>query len=112
MFIVNYDRDVVVNVDNISAICVENKHIQAVTAQNMRITLGAYATEGRANEVFKEMMRAIFMPMMLSLKNCVMGSDDIEHFKEMGVELLQVKDNSDKITAQRLDCGVYYMPEE
>lgn len=112
MFIVNYNREVVVNMDNISAICVENKYIQAVTAHDMRITLGAYASESRGKEVFKEMMKAVFMPMMLFLKDCVMDNNDIVHFKEMDVEILQVQDNSGKISAQMIDRGIYYMTEE
>lgn len=61
MYIVDYVRGEVVNIDNSISIYVDEDKVYAVTTIR-DIVLGEYETPDRAKEVFKEMLEECFNP--------------------------------------------------
>lgn len=110
MFIVNSDRDHVVNMNRIETIRIEGNYIVAIST-NDKIYLGKYSPENRTNEVFKEMLRSLFVTTMY-MQNCNMDDDIIKSFKENKMNVFITKDSSEKVSVTQLECAIYYMPEE
>lgn len=108
MFIVDYERGEVANIDNATSIYVDEKRIYAVTTVR-DILLGEYDTPDRAKEVFAEMLEKVFPPNTFVCQNCEM-SDLAEIEKQARKTPLFVQCQGDA-TIQRFDIGVYYMPE-
>lgn len=109
MYIVDYERGEVVNIDNATSIYRDEKNILAVTTVR-DIILGSYESENRAKEVFKEMLEMVFPPNTFVCQNCEM-SDLAEIEKQARKTPLFVQCQGDA-TIQRFDIGVYYMPEQ
>ena len=109
MYIVDYERGEVVNIDNATSIYRDEKNILAVTTVR-DIILGSYESENRAKEVFKEMLEMVFPPNTFACQNCEM-SDLAEIEKQARKTPLFVQCQGDA-TIQRFDIGVYYMPEQ
>ena len=108
MYIVDYERGEVVNIDNATSIYRDEKNILAVTTVR-DIILGSYESENRAKEVFAEMLEKVFPPNTFVCQNCEM-SDLAEIEKQARKTPLFVQCQGDA-TIQRFDIGVYYMPE-
>lgn len=109
MYIVDYERGEVANIDNATSIYVDEKRIYAVTTVR-DILLGEYDTPDRAKEVFKEMLEMVFPPNTFVCQNCEM-SDLAEIEKQAMKTPLFIQCQGDA-TIQRFDIGVYYMPEQ
>lgn len=112
MFIVSQNRDIVVNVDNITNIYIENENIIIARAvDSEEIFLGMY--HNKTNEVFKEMLKNVFPPSTLIFHNCMLDKESLSAFKdkqELGA--IFVSDDTNRAEVKMFDCGVYYMPEE
>lgn len=89
MFIVDMNRKITVNVDNVICITQEAKRITAVTKVD-DIILGTYSTEESAAEVYENMLKNIFSPNFIVTGESEIGEPE----------------------ANLYDCGVYYMQEE
>lgn len=115
MFIVDWERNTVLNVDNFSGIFLADRKIFAkyanVAGHKLQdLSIGEYATKERAAEVFKDMLEKCF-PV-----NCLVTSslpDDVNEFwdkmSKEGFKDLVVKNDCH---VERFDIGTYYMPEE
>lgn len=109
MFIVSKDRDVVVNIDNITNLYIENgNNILARTVDSEEILLGRYLDH--AGDVFKELLGNIFVPNMV-VTNQTIPDDFAEQFKGLnnkpwGIAL------ADGANVVPYAIDVYYMPEE
>ena len=108
MYIVDYERGEVVNIDNATSIYRDEKNILAVTTVR-DIILGSYESENRAKEVFAEMLEKVFPPNTFVCQNCEM-SDLAEIEKQARKTPLFVQTQGDA-KIERFDIGVYYMPE-
>lgn len=112
MFIVNQDRDGIINTDNVVRIFVENEvRIVAETTGNYNIILGMYVKrEKKAQEVFEEILNAVFIPNLIAI-NTVVPDDYEEKFKGFQNEPwgIAVGEGAD---IKPFDRAVYYMPEE
>ena len=108
MYIVDYERGEVVNIDNATSIYRDEKNILAVTTVR-DIILGSYESENRAKEVFAEMLEKVFPPNAFICQNCEM-SDLAEIEKQARKTPLFVQTQGDA-KIERFDIGVYYMPE-
>lgn len=111
MFIVDCDRENVVNVDNVMNVRIDGKKIIAVTKTD-DITIGAYTTDKRAKEVFIEMLRDVFPPSLLIVKNCDVDPEMQKFISGRNMTGVYVSDGTNKADVQMFNCGVYYMPEE
>lgn len=112
MFIISQNRDVVVNVNNITNIYIENENrIIARAVDSEEIFLGMYLS--RTNEVFKEMLLKVFPPTTLIFKNCELDMEDTSRMRDIAADakIISVKDDNCVSEARIYDCGVYYMPE-
>lgn len=110
MFIINQDRNVMVNTDHIINIYVEDTKVQARTSAGYTV-LGIYDHhENRADEVFKEMLGNMFIPNLVAV-NTVVTEDYAEKFKSFankpwGIAIGPGED------IKPFNREVYYMPEE
>jgi len=109
MFIVDYERGEVANIDNVTSIYVDEKRIYAVTTVR-DILLGEYDTPDRAKEVFAEMLKKVFPPNLMVAHNCTLDKMKIEEMRSEHNMPLVVNTVGDA-RIERFDCGVYYMPE-
>lgn len=109
MFIVDYERGEVANIDNATSIYVDEKRIYAVTTVR-DILLGEYDTPDRAKEVFEEMLKYVFPPNLMVAHNCTLDKMKIEEMRSKHNMPLVVNTVGDA-RIERFDCGVYYMPE-
>ena len=109
MYIVDYERGEVVNIDNSISIYADEKKIYAVTTVR-DIVLGEYETPDRAKEVFAEMLEKVFPPDIFICQNCEMAdlSRIEEEARKTAPFFIQTKDGA-KI--ERFNISVYYMPE-
>lgn len=113
MFIVNQDRNEIINADNVVRIFVENEvRIVAETSGGDSIILGMYVKrEKKAQEVFEEILKTMFIPNVVAI-NTVVTDDYAERFRGMignkpwGIAIGPGED----IRPYARD--VYYMPEE
>lgn len=109
MFIVDYERGEVVNINNATSIYRDEKNILAVTTVR-DIILGSYESENRAKEVFEEMLKYVFTPNLMVTHNCTLDKMKIEEMRsEHNIPLVVNTVGDARI--ERFDCGVYYMPE-
>ena len=109
MYIVDYERGEVVNIDNTISVRMDKNKITAVTKID-DIVLGIYDTPERTTAVFDEMLAKCFPPNTFVCQNCEM-SDLAEIEKQARKTPLFVQCQGDA-TIQRFDVGVYYMPEQ
>lgn len=112
MFIVNQDRNELVNADNVVRIFVENEvRIMAETPGGDSIVLGMYANrKGKANEVFGEFLNTIFVPNLIAV-NTMVPDDYAEKFKNLGNQPWGIAIGSGE-DIKPFTREVYYMPEE
>jgi hypothetical protein len=108
MFIVNADRDSIVNMDNVINIYVEGNRILAFTKVDDMV-LGLYRSEERAKDVFAEMLKEAFPPSTWIFKNCSIEPGEYKRFKDIENGAICVSGQNAKV--EQFDCGVYYMPE-
>lgn len=109
MFIVDYERGEVVNIDNSTSIYRDELNIIAATSVR-DIILGKYGSEDRAKEVFAEMLEKVFPPNTFVCQNCEMSDlAEIEKQARKTPLFVQCQGNA---TIQRFDIGIYYMPEQ
>ena len=113
MYIVDFERSEVVNMDNVNSIALGNKTKSNEIIANMNngdiIILGVYDDSERACEVFDMLLAYCFPPSIYSMNNCNLGKDEIKKVT-MEIEPLLVSSiGNTKI--ERFDSGVYYMPE-
>jgi hypothetical protein len=109
MFIVNADRNSVVNMDNVISVYVTGERILAVTKVD-DIVIGLYRTDERAQEVYAEMLKEAFPPFTWGFQNCEITPEEYQEFRNIENGVTCVSGPDGKI--ERYDCGVYYMPEE
>ena len=107
MFIVDMNRKITVNVDNVICINQDVKRITAVTKVD-DIILGNYSTEERAAEVYREMLENIFPPNFIVTKNTDVDFDELQKMKCNAIQLITAGEPEVKL----YDCGVYFMPGE
>lgn len=112
MFIVSKDRDVVINMDNVTNIYIENgNNIMARAVDSEEILLGRYIN--CAYEIFADMLQKAFPPATLIFQNCMPDKESISAFKDkVDLGAIVVSDATDRAEVKMYDCGVYYMPEE
>lgn len=115
MFIVDWERNTVLNVDNFSGIFLADRKIFAKYAnvaghKSQDLSIGEYATKERAAEVFKDMLEKCF-PANFQITSCL--PDDVNIFWE------KINEGFGDLMVDRNDChighfniGTYYMPEE
>ena len=110
MYIVDYKRGEVVNIDNTASIYRDGKNIIAVTTVR-DIILGSYESDNRVKEVFEEMLKWVFPPNMMVAHNC--PSDEIMKIQEMMSEhnMPLILNTMGDARIERFDCGAYYMPQ-
>ena len=111
MFIVDCDCENIVNVDNVTNVRIDGKKIIAVTKTG-DVTIGAYATDERAKEVFAKMLRDVFPPSLMVIKNCEVDPEMRKFLSDKNMTGIYVSDGTNKADVQMLNCEVYYMPEE
>lgn len=109
MFIVDYERGEVVNIDNATSIYRDELNIIAATSVR-EIILGKYESEDRTKEVFEEMLKCVFPPNLMVAHNCTLDKMKIEEMRSKHNMPLVVNTVGDA-RIERFDCGVYYMPE-
>lgn len=107
MFIVDMNRKITVNVDNVLCIIRDIKKITAVT-QVDDIILGTYSTEERAEEVYEDMLKIIFAPNFIVARNYGI---DLEALTDLECGVMQIKAAGEP-EVKMYNCGVYYMPGE
>lgn len=109
MFIVSKDRDVLINVDNVTNIYIENRsRIMARAIDSEEILLGVYANQ--ADEVFAEVLGNIFIPNMI-VSNKVIPDDFAEQFKGANNKPRGIAvGTGESVTPYARE--IYYMPEE
>lgn len=115
MFIVSKDREIVVNVDNVTNIFMQNENrIIARTVDSEEVLLGLYVGGG-AKGIFEDMLKNVFPPTTLIFKNC-MADFEHEQWKNLkdraDLGAILVSDSTGNAEVKMYDCGVYYMPEE
>ena len=108
MYIVDYERGEVANIDNATSIYVDEKRIYAVTTVR-DILLGEYDTPDRAKEVFVEMLEKVFPPNTFVCQNCEM--DELTKIEEQARKTPLFVQTQGDAKIERFDIGVYYMPE-
>lgn len=108
MFIVDFERGEVVNIDNSTSIYLDEKKIYAVTTVR-DIVLGEYETPDRAKEVFKEMLDKVFPQNTFVCQNCEM--DELAKIEEQARKTPLFVQTQGDAKIERFDIGVYYMPE-
>lgn len=112
MFIVNQDRNEIVNADNVVRIFVENEvRIVAETSGGDDIVLGMYVKrENKAQGVFEEILRTMFIPNLVAV-NTIVTDDFAEKFRNLGNMPwgIAVGPGED---IKPFNREVYYMPEE
>lgn len=113
MFIVNQDRDEIVNTDNIVRIFVENDvRVIAETSNGTEVLLGMYLKrENKANEVFKEMLDNMFIPNLIAI-NADILDDFHKGFKEWPIMPWGVALKGENVDIKTVERAAYYMPEE
>ena len=84
MFIVNQDRNEIINADNVVRIFVENEvRIMAETSGGDNIMLGMYVKhEGKAQGVFEEIIKTMFVPNLVAV-NTIVTDDYADKFKNL-----------------------------
>lgn len=112
MFIVSKDRDIVVNVDNVTNIFMNTEYkIVARMVDSEEVVLGIYA-DG-AYKVFVEILKKVFPPATLIFKNCMLDDESLCSIKDKtDLGAILVSDSTGSAEVKMYDCGVYYMPEE
>lgn len=112
MFIVNQDRNEIINTDNVVRIFVENEvRIVAETSGGDNIMLGMYIKrENKAQGVFEEIIKSMFVPNLVAV-NTIVTDDYAEKFKNLriGPWGIAVGPGEDIRPYSR---EVFYMPEE
>ena len=109
MYIVDYERGEIVNMDNVVSIFINDRFIKAVTKVN-DIILGRYETPERTKEVFEEMLDKVFPPNVYLMKNCEIDKESLEQLQKADAPFFVSTKGDAKI--ERYDMGVYYMPEK
>lgn len=109
MFIVDYERGEVVNIDNSTSIYVDESRIYAVTTVR-DIVLGEYKTPDRAKEVFAEMLTDCFPSNLFLMRNCEINQDDVNKAYENGKPMF-IKTVGENARIDQFDVRAYYMPE-
>lgn len=112
MFIIAKDREIVVNVDNITNIYIENgNRIMARMVDSEDVILGFYV-DG-AKRVFEEMLSKVFPPTTLIFQNCMPDKESASAFKDkLNLGAIVISDCTGRAEVKMYDCGVFYMPEE
>lgn len=115
MFIINQDRNVMVNADHIIYVYIENNtRIVAETSSGEEIVLGNYKNcncECRADEVFKEMLLNMFIPNIIAINTDV--SDNFsENFKKWPTRPWGIPIKGENVDIKTVERAAYYMPEE
>lgn len=111
MFIINQDRNVVVNTDHIISIYVDDTKVSAKTSVGYTV-LGIYDhRENRADEVFKEMLENIFIPNLIVI-NTTIPDDFAEKFKKWPTMPWGVSFAGEHVDIKTIERAAYYMPEE
>lgn len=110
MFIVTQKRDMVLNVDNVVSVEIDGTKIMAVARTNDYV-IGAYKDQDRAKEVFNDMLKTIFQPVIV-MKNCK-PDESFERLKDLfGTDKVCVIEAiGDSASVEFGNAGVYYMPE-
>ena len=108
MYIVDYERGEIVNMDNVISIFKSDRFIKAVTKVD-DIVLGRYETPERTKEVFKEMLETVFPPNVYLMENCDIDKASFEKLSKDNFPLFVSTKGDAKI--ERYDVGVYYIPE-
>lgn len=113
MFIVNQDRDEIVNTDNIVRIFVENDvRVIAETSNGTEVLFGMYLKrENKADEVFKDMLSYMFIPNLIAI-NTNVSDDFAENFKKFSTLPWGVALKGENVDIKTVERAVYYMPEE
>lgn len=107
MFIVDMNRKITVNVDNVICITQESRRITAVTKVD-DIILGTYSTEERAAEVYKDMLNNIFPQNFIVTREHEVGLDALKGLENGAMLIKSTREPEVKM----YNCGVYYMPGE
>lgn len=113
MFVINQDRNVMVNTDHVIRIYVENDtRVMAETSCERDIVLGIYNhRENRADEVFKEMLENIFIPNPIVI-NTAIPDDFADKFKKWSTMPWGVSFAGEHVDIKTIERAAYYMPEE
>ena len=115
MFIINQDRNVMVNADHITHVYIENNtRIVAETSRGEEIVLGNYKNcncECRADEVFKDMLSNMFIPNLIAI-NTNVSDDFAENFKKFSTLPWGVALKGENVDIKTVERAAYYMPEE
>lgn len=113
MFIVNQDRNVMVNTDHIIRIYIANNtRITAETSGRDDVVLGNYKChDGRADEVFKDMISNMFIPNLIAI-NANVEDDFAENFKKFSTLPWGVALKGENVDIKTVERAAYYMPEE
>ncbi len=113
MFIVSKDREIVVNVDNVTNVFMQNgNRIIARTVDSEEVLLGLYV-RGGAKDVFEDMLKKVFPPDTLIFKNCMLDDESLHNLKDkVDLNAILVSDSTAVAEVKMYECGVYYMPEE
>lgn len=109
MFIVSKDRDMLINMDNVTNIYIENRsRIMARTVDSEEIVLGVYSN--RADEIFSEVLDTMFIPNMV-VTNKTIPDGFAEQFKGLDNKSwgIAVAEGENVVPYAR---EIYYMPEE
>jgi len=114
MFIVSSDRESMVNAGNFARFCVNGKTVLASTLDNITVSIGAYESNERAKEVFKELTAAIANSKPIFFNNTIPSEDLINIFRGQtdSIAMYYEKMNIDAAIAVQVDKTIYYMPEE
>lgn len=115
MFIVNQNRNMMVNADHITHVYIENNtRIVAGTSRGGDIVLGNYKNcncECRADEVFKEMLSNMFVPNLIAI-NTEVSANFSKGFKEWSTMPWGVSLEGENVDIKTVERAAYYMPEE
>jgi len=106
MYILNSDRDCILNTANIARIARTGQYIIADTPDG-RNTLGTYATDERTKEVFNELVIAMSSPIILKTDY---AHECIPDIRKQFIQSAPLCINDGAINV--IDCGVFHMPEE
>lgn len=113
MFIINQDRNVMVNTDHIIRVYIANDtRVTAETSCGDDVVLGNYRDrDGRADEVFKDMLSNMFIPNLIAINTNALDNF-AENFKKFPTLPWGVALQGENVDIKTVERAAYYMPEE
>jgi len=111
MFIVNWKRNQIVNMDKVLSIEINEKSIvYKETANERYVILGSYKDEERMLEVWKEMLDSLFPQKIICMQNIEITDEKVKEMLKDNAFCVVTPDKQPKVDF--IAPTVFYMPKE